>query len=142
MRLAAKLVYFFYIYIDVALRTSTMALLNAVVLKNPDLGERIKMREELKNMELNSVLKRLKETESEPKDADLMTQLEVFERMATKDVQDYEQNEFIDDVHLSDHRSVFEAVLKKAKGANFDSAFLSILQHLLLIPNEKNVRSS
>jgi len=99
----------------------------------------MKMRNKLKNLELNSVIARIRENEKEPKDADLLTQFDVYDRMAAKDAQEYAEIEFIDGVHLSDPRSVFERVLQKAKGAKAESSLLTILQHLLLIPNEENV---
>lgn len=121
---------------DAPLSASFLSLINAVVLKHPDVAYRIKHRRELTDFEFPTTMKRFRDEFAA--DRDIQTQLDVYEKMSVRDKQEFESAEHVDGTHLTDTKSVFEAVLKRAVGSDQEQHLLSLLQMLLLVPTAQN----
>jgi hypothetical protein len=125
---------------DGPLCSAFLSLINAAVLKNPDVAYRIKHRRELSDFEFAAVVKRFREDFQS--DKDIQTQLDVYDKMALRDKQEFEAAENVDGTHLTDTKSVFDAVLKRAVGSDQVQSLLSLLQMLLLIPTTQTSLSN
>lgn len=118
------------------LRTNCMALINAIITSPEDLDFKMHLRNEFMRVGLMDVLDTLESNTSE----ELQVQLKVFHEHREEDFDEFAQRFDNIRLELDDHQECFELLKNMVIETPAEPFFLSILQHLLCIRDDVQIR--
>lgn len=113
----------------VTYRTTLMALVNAVVVANEGLQERVRIRNDFVYIGILDTISTLRE-EGDP---DLSLQCDIFEEELSADSEAMEEQRKAASVDISDPEALFKAILSRVDNSPLCSSFLSVLYNIFLI---------
>ena len=121
------------------LRTNCLSLINAIITTPDDLDFRMHLRNEFMRVGLVDVLYTL-DREGSPKE--LQLQLKVFYEHRDEDFDEFAQRFDNLRLDLDDVNECFELIKNTVMDTPAEPYFLSVLQHLVCIRDDVNIRSS
>ncbi|XP_038652276.1 protein diaphanous homolog 1-like isoform X2 [Scyliorhinus canicula] len=121
---------------SIPLKVACMQFVNALIIPADELDFKIHLRSEFMRLGLQQILPELRKIGAE----ELNVQLSVFDDHAEEDSEDLKSR--LEDVRIEmeDVNEIFQMLLNTVKDSKAEQYFLSILQHLLLIRNDYQVR--
>ncbi|XP_022325197.2 inverted formin-2-like [Crassostrea virginica] len=113
----------------VTYRTTIMALVNAVVVANENLQERVRIRNDFVYIGILDTIIALREED----DADLNLQCDIFEEELSADSEAMEELKQAANVDISDPQALFKAIYSRVGNTPLCSSFLSVLYNVFQI---------
>lgn len=121
---------------DLPMKVACMQLINAIVITPEDLEFRVHLRNEFMRDGLHSILENLKEADHE----DINTQVKSFMEHSENDFEELRSKLDYIEFNLQNPDHCFQIIWRSLGETEAEYKFLSILQHLLLIRDDNNVR--
>lgn len=117
---------------DTSLTTAAMTLINALIIGEKDVGNRIKSRLLLIDAELSAVMEKLRE--KFPEEKSLLHQFEIFNEVQSRDQDELKSVRYIGNTDLQNPQLIFEKMIQQTDKTGSRAILISLLQNLLLIP--------
>lgn len=109
-------------------------LFNALVNAPAEIESRIQLRQDLSVAGLSESFRYLRSEENtEDAFSDIIKYIDIYESMTAKDSSEYEKLK-PEGIDVNDMTELFTSLKLKFQNEQFGDAFLSLLQHLLLVP--------
>ena len=124
------------------LRTNCLSLINAIITTPDDLDFRMHLRNEFMRVGLVDVLYTLDRQMDEASPEELSVQLKVFYEHRDEDFDEFAQRFDSFRLDLDDVNECFELIKNTVMDTPAEPYFLSVLQHLVCIRDDVNIRSS
>ncbi|XP_062608968.1 inverted formin-2-like, partial [Saccostrea cucullata] len=113
----------------VTYRTTIMALINAIVVANENLQERVRIRNDFVYINILDTIVVLREEN----DVDLNLQCDIFEEELSADLEAMEELKQAANVDIGDPQALFKAINSRVENSPLCSSFLSVLYNLFQI---------
>ncbi|KAL7731951.1 hypothetical protein ACLKA6_017000 [Drosophila palustris] len=114
-------------------QATLLAFINCVIISEPKLQERIRIRNEFIGLKVLPLLNNLRKVAQSV--GDIIVQLDVFVEQQESD--EAQSLQAPDGINLSSHLDVFYAILRQVADKPQEGPFLSILQHLLRVDSKE-----
>eukprot|EP01125_Pyxidicula_operculata_P007585 TRINITY_DN2576_c0_g1_i2.p1 TRINITY_DN2576_c0_g1~~TRINITY_DN2576_c0_g1_i2.p1 ORF type:complete len:1043 (+),score=353.83 TRINITY_DN2576_c0_g1_i2:1447-4575(+) len=117
---------------DTPLMTACMSLINAIIAGEKELGTRNKLRMLFVDGEIITIMEKLRQKFKTERT--LLIQFIAFDQMQKYDQEQLQVLRYVGKMDLQNAGSIFDKITQEASRLGISPLFISILQHLLLIP--------